>query len=108
MDGSCEGQPLEPDDRDFEGLRLVELEDARPRSWIEAVLDFLRTHQRADAIGALTIAVLAVECRSIGGSGPLLAVVSLTLAFATFVILIGRIDDNGHKASGSDDPRTSR
>jgi hypothetical protein len=107
MDKSRESSTLELDGRDFDGIQVVSLEDAKPRSWIDAILDFLRTHHRIDAVGSLTIAVLAVESRSIGGCWSLIAVVSLTVVFATFVILIGRSDANGNKTSGSDDARTS-
>jgi len=105
---SRDATPLLLDDRGFEGTQVLSLEDAKPRSWIEAVVNYLRPHRPSDAIGILTLGVLPAECYLVHDSWAQVTVTSLTVVFAVFVVLIGRSHGDRIEASGPADPGAAR
>jgi hypothetical protein len=83
---------ISPNASDFEDLHVTGWDGPQTRPWVEAVtnfLHFLREHDRETAIGMLTLAVIAVECCMVGTPWTLAYVVTLTVAFATYLIRIG-------------------
>src|SRR5882724_9406500 len=80
---------ISPNASDFEDLHVTGWDGPQTRPWVEAVTNFLREHDRETAIGLLTLAVLGVECCMVGTPWTLAYVVTLTVAFATYLIRIG-------------------
>jgi hypothetical protein len=90
-----------PNNDDFEDLHFTGLDIQIPRSWVKTLVDFLWKHDHANAIGLLTLTVAGVACWTVSHPVALVAVVSMLVAFATFVILIGRSHGNRRKTSSN-------
>jgi len=102
MSGERESTPIYLDDSGFEGVRVINLEDSKPESWIAVGIDLLGSHRPLEAVALLTLAVLAIESYAIGAHWELVVVALVTVTFALFVIMIGRTNGRS-EASSSDD-----
>lgn len=99
--------PLRVEIGDFQGIEVVELEDGDRKTAVAVLADFLKSRDRIDSIGSLTLIVLAVQAYSIQIPYALVVASLLTTLFASFVILIGRRDGTNISKTVQTNPRAS-
>jgi len=86
--------PIRPNVNDFEDLRVTGWDGPPPRSWVEAVVNFLRGLDRPALVGLSAMAVVGVASWRVGHPAAVVAVAALTLSFAAFLIWTGL---HGHR-----------
>ena len=100
-------EQLHLDDRGFEDVRVVDLEDAGRwfgLSWADRLLE---NHHRYDVIGIVAFVVAIGACRWVNGVVGQVTIVAMTYSFGMFVILIGRGYGNKSAAASTDDSGTA-